>query len=352
MSSDDFDIDLGGGGGSESSASGGGGGRRGIVVAVAGLALIVLVMVLVAFVFGGIVTVDEGTRAVHTSQGKVVGVYGPGWHFKIPVIDGAHHYDVRTQEYTMSSSSGEGVKSNRDDSITALSSEGMELDIDVTVRYHVVPNEVDTIYSTVGTSNEEINRKIVRPTARSAVRSCAAEYEGLQIYSTDRDKFRTCINSQLSEEFEVNGVELETVQIRNVQLPPKVVEAINEKQATEKRLEKKETEIEIEKKEKERAVIEAEAEAEQIKIKGDALRSNPEILQLRYIEALRENPNTVYIPSDSGLTLTREVDAPNENTNSSTRNNSSRVVSQADIAGVDPTLLDSTVVDSDRIVPV
>ncbi|WP_435364155.1 prohibitin family protein [Haloarchaeobius sp. DYHT-AS-18] len=348
MSSDDLDIDFGGGG--SSSSGGGGNGRRGLVIAIAGITLLVLVVVLVAFIFGGIVTVNEGTRAVHTSQGKVVGVYGPGWHLKIPVLDGAHHYDVRTQEYTMSSSSGEGAKSNRDDSITALSSEGMELDIDVTVRYHVVPNEVDTIYSTVGTSNEEINRKIVRPTSRSAVRSCAAEYEGLQIYSTDRDKFRTCINSQLSTEFGTNGVELETVQIRNVQLPPKVVEAINEKQATEKRLEKKETEIEIEKKEKERAVIEAEAEAEQIKIKGEALRENPEILQLRYIEALRTNPNTVYIPSDSGLTLTREVDAPSENTN--TTNNSSRVVSQRDIAGVDQTLLDSATLDLPRVVVV
>ncbi|WP_267639902.1 prohibitin family protein [Haloarchaeobius amylolyticus] len=347
MSSDDFDIDLGGGSGS--SDSGGGGGRRGLVVAAAGLTLLVLVVVLVAFVFGGIVTVDEGTRAVHTSQGKVVGVYGPGWHVKLPVIDGAHHFDVRTQEYTMSSSSGEGVKSNRDDSITALSSEGMELDIDVTVRYHVVPNEVDAIYSTVGTSNEEINRKIVRPTARSAVRSCAAEYEGLQIYSTDRDRFRTCINSQLSAEFEANGVALETVQIRNVQLPPKVVEAINEKQATEKRLEKKETEIEIEKKEKERAVIEAEAEAEQIRIKGEALRDNPEILQLRYIDAIRSNPNTVYIPSDSGLTLTREVDSPNGNANAT--NNSSRVVA-GPAAAVDPSLFAAVGVDPPRVAPV
>ncbi|MEF8974352.1 MAG: hypothetical protein V5A15_05630 [Haloarcula sp.] len=54
-------------------------------------------------------------------------------------------------------------------------------------------------------------------------------------------------------------------------------------------------------------MIEAEAEAEQIRIKGEALRRNPEVLDLRYIEALRENDNTIYVPADGGVTLTRDV---------------------------------------------
>ena len=57
----------------------------------------------------------------------------------------------------------------------------------------------------------------------------------------------------------------------------------------------------------ERQVIEAEAEAEQIRIKGEALRQNPEVLDLRYIEALRENDNTIYVPAEGGVTLTRDV---------------------------------------------
>jgi regulator of protease activity HflC (stomatin/prohibitin superfamily) len=274
--------------------------------------VVFLLLVVSASALGAVYTVDQGERGVVTRNGAVVGSVDEGLHFKIPLIDAVHRYDVRSKAYTMSSKSGEGSgtsgeRVSRDDSIDALSSEGMELKIDATVRYHIVPGDVTQLYTNVAIDEAGIVEKIVRPTSRAAIRDCASNYKGLAVYSSERDSFQSCVNEKISEEFEQNGVALEAVQIRSINLPESVIEAINEKQAAEKRVEKKEAEIQIAEKEKEKAEIEAEAEARRIQIKGRALRQNPQVLQLRYIEALKTG-NTVYVPTDGGnFMLTREI---------------------------------------------
>jgi regulator of protease activity HflC (stomatin/prohibitin superfamily) len=287
------------------------------------IGVVVLGFMVISIAGGAVYTVDQGERGVVTRNGAVIGSVDEGLHFKAPIIDAVHRYDVRSQAYTMSGKSGEGSgdtgeRVSRDDSIDALSSEGMELKIDATIRYHISAGEVRNLYSNVATDEKGVVEKIVRPTSRAAIRDCASNYKGLAVYSSERDSFQQCVNQKISGEFDEYGVELETVQIRSINLPESVIEAINEKQAAEKRIEKKEAEIEIAKKEKKKAEIEAQAEAERIRIKGEALRENPQVLQLRYIEALKEG-NTIYVPAQAGgLTLTREVESPSNTTTGNT----------------------------------
>lgn len=289
----------------------------GSALKVAGVGIIVLMLVFAAT--GVFYTIDSGERGVVTRNGDVQNSVGAGLHFKIPFIDDVTRYDVRSTAYTMSSKQGEGNNAMRDDSIDALSSEGMELNIDSTIRFHLEPSSVENTYTSVGVDKASVVDKIVRPTTRAAFRSCASKYKGLQIYSTQRDAFETCVTENIEGQFKDYGVTLEAVQIRSVNLPKSVVESINEKQASEKRLEKKQVEINIAKKNKEKAKIEAQAEAERIRIKGEALRDNPQVLQLRYIEALK-NGNTIYVPSDGSMTLTKELE--DGNTTNTTATNS------------------------------
>lgn len=277
--------------------------------------VIVMAFALITVLMGGFYTVDQGERAVITRNGEVTNSVEAGLHFKIPLIDDVHRYDVRSQAYTMSSQSGEGSGESgervaRDDSIDALSSEGMELNIDATVRYHLTAGDVSNLYTNVATNGGGVVEKIVRPTSRASVRECASGYKGLAVYSSERDAFQNCVNERIQSEFNNYGVTLETVQIRSINLPDSVVNAINEKQAAEKRVEKKQAEIDIAKKEKEKAKIEAEAEAQKIEIKGESLQKNPQVLQLRYIEALK-NGETIYVPTDGSLSLTKEVNGGN-----------------------------------------
>lgn len=300
-----------------------------------GVAVLMIVGVVVAG--GAVYTVDQGERGVVTRNGAVIGSVDEGLHFKAPVIDAVHRYDVRSNAYTMSSKSGEGSgtsgeRVSRDDSIDALSSEGMELRIDATVRYHIGADQVQNLYTNVAVDEAGVVEKIVRPTARAAIRDCASNYKGLAVYSTERESFQSCVDEKITSEFEENGVILETVQIRSINLPASVIDSINEKQAAEKRVEKKEAEIEIAKKEKQKAEIEAQAEAERIRIKGRALQRNPQVLQLRYIEAL-QNGNTIYVPADSSsFTLTREVARGNTTANT-TANTTTNTTTNTTVTG-------------------
>ena len=112
---------------------------------------------------------------------------------------------------------------------------------------------------------------------------------------------------------------LQTVQIRNVRLPQEYAQSIEQKKVREQKIEEAEYEIQVAEKNKERQIIEAQAEAEEIRIKGESLRENPEVLQLRYIEALAQNENTVYVTGSNGangMVLTKEVENPKEDTES------------------------------------
>jgi regulator of protease activity HflC (stomatin/prohibitin superfamily) len=120
-------------------------------------------------------------------------------------------------------------------------------------------------------------------------------------------RLKLAVEEALKTETEGSGIVIESVQIRNVRLPTEYANSIEQKKVKQQRIEEAEYEIQVAEKNKERQVIEAEAEAEQIRIKGEALRQNPEVLDLRYIEALRENDNTIYVPAEGGVTLTRDV---------------------------------------------
>jgi regulator of protease activity HflC (stomatin/prohibitin superfamily) len=137
-------------------------------------------------------------------------------------------------------------------------------------------------------------------------------------------RLKLAVEKALKTETEGSGIVIESVQIRNVRLPTEYARSIEQKKVKQQKIEEAEYEIQVAEKNKERQVIEAEAEAEQIRIKGEALRQNPEVLDLRYIEALRENDNTIYVPAEGGVTLTRDVtdDATPTNENDPSGNES------------------------------
>ena len=54
-------------------------------------------LIALTVLLGSFYTVDAGTMAVHTRFGSVVGVSGPGLHFKMPWFDDVTHISVRTE---------------------------------------------------------------------------------------------------------------------------------------------------------------------------------------------------------------------------------------------------------------
>jgi prohibitin 1 len=147
--------------------------------------------------------------------------------------------------------------------------------------------------------------KIVRPASRTALRDVSVKYNATDIYSSKRDDFVNDITKNLEKSFEGRGIVLEKVLLRNVELPDKVKEAIDEKIAAEQRAQQMVYVLQKEKQEAERKQVEARGVSEAQKIISSTI--SPQYLQWKYIETLKDlmnskNNTIVITPYDQKLT--------------------------------------------------
>jgi len=162
----------------------------------------------------------------------------------------------------MSVVTGEG-KISGDDSIVALTKEGLNVDLDITVFYHLVEDNASDVFKNLGTNYEE---KIIRPEIRSAIREVVAQYEAKDIYSEKRIEASQKIHETLQNNIRNRGIEIESIRLRNVNLPPKLAESIQSKLTAEQDAERYDFILDKEKKEAERKIIEAEGRQESQRI--------------------------------------------------------------------------------------
>jgi regulator of protease activity HflC (stomatin/prohibitin superfamily) len=210
---------------------------------------------------------------------------------------------VRTEEYTMSSVVGEGQRQQADP-ITALTSEGLNLNLDITVFFRLKEDEASSVYENLGTGYEE---KIIRPEIRSAIREVIAEYTARDVYSEQRGLISSQIQERLQSTIEPRGIAIEQVLLRDVTLPSGLAQSIQEKLQAEQESQRYDFLLEREQKEKERKIIEAEGQRDAQSIINQSL--SQEYLYYLYISQLQDREGTIYVPtdSDSGLPLFRGV---------------------------------------------
>ena len=99
-----------------------------------------VVMLLVGLASSCIVQIEAGQVGVPTLFGKVSGrILNSGLNFVNPFVV-VKKFDIRTQNYTMAGQYDEGDRQG-EDAMRVLTSDGLELMLDVSVLYRVVPTE-------------------------------------------------------------------------------------------------------------------------------------------------------------------------------------------------------------------
>jgi len=205
---------------------------------------------------------------------------------------------VRTQAYTMSIAIEEGQRRG-DDAIAALTKDGLEVKMDLTVWYHLVASEAATVFQKIGS---DYVAKIVRPAARTAIRNTTVKYMAVAIYSEKREEVQDEISTALEQDFAERGIALEKVLLRNITLPAKVKGAIEAKLEAEQDAQKMEFVLLKEQKEAERKEIEAGgiAKAQQIIAQSLIGERGRAYLSWKYLENLKnlyESPNNTILIS-------------------------------------------------------
>lgn len=217
-----------------------------------------------------------------------------------PIIYNTYIYDLRRQEYTMTSRKGEGRKANIDDSLWAPTSEGLQVGIDLTTWYRVDPDKLIYVHRKIGPDYAE---KIVRPTIRSVVRHIISEYKVMDVYSAKRRLIQGEVEKRIKKILEPDGFIIDGVVLRDVHFTAGFAKAIEEKQIAQQEAERMNYVLLKEEKEAERKKIEAEGEAKKINIVSKALKQNPQYLKYLYISRLSDKVQVIVADQPTILDL-------------------------------------------------
>ena len=263
---------------------------------VEGIGILIAVL---GFVAAGTVQIDAGEVGVQKLFGKIQdNVLNSGLHLINPLVD-VQHLDVRTQNYTMSGTNNEGNKVG-DDAIRVLSADGLEVTIDLSVLYHVVPSEAPKLIRETGIDYED---KIVRPITRTRIRDNAVYYDAVALFSTKRDEFQQRIFATIERDFKSRGLILENLLVRNITLPASVKSSIEQKINAEQDAQKMQFVLQKEQQEAQRKRVEAQGIADYQRIISESLTDKQ--LQYERIKAqleIAKSPNSKVIIMGSGNT--------------------------------------------------
>jgi len=236
--------------------------------------IIGFIFILLGITTACIIQIDVGQVGIKKLFGKVQeDVLLSGLHFINPLLE-IERMDVKTQNYTMSGMHDEGQKSG-DDAIRVLTADGLEVTMDLSVLYRVVPKDAPKLLRETGADYED---KIVRPLTRTRIRDNAVYYDAVALYSTKRDEFQQRIFKTIEHDFNNRGLLLEQLLVRNITLPESVKATIEQKINAEQDAQKMQFVLQKEKQEAERKRVEAQGIADYQRIISESLTDK----QLQY----------------------------------------------------------------------
>ncbi|MFH1030431.1 MAG: prohibitin family protein [bacterium] len=248
------------------------------------------IIILILLAASMIVIIPAGETGVYHLFGKVRDEeVSSGFHLVNPFAN-ITKMSIRTEEYTMSGVATEGkVKGN--DAIKALTKEGLEVELDITVLYHLDEKMASDVYKNIDVNYDE---KIIRPEIRAAIREITANYNAVDIYTEKRTELTKKIQNKLVDVINPRGIMVESVLLRNVTLPAGLTKSIETKLQADQEAQQMDFVLDKEKKEAERKRIQAAGQRDSQKIINESLTDK--YLNYLYVNELKDREGTIYVP--------------------------------------------------------
>lgn len=305
-----------------------GGGKAGIVY--------LLITIVVMFVLAKPFTIiEEGQRGILSTNGKYQDqALLPGLHFILPIIQKVYVVDTRVRiinyasriEASVSNAAGITAKP----AITVLDKRGLPVSIELTVQYRLNSQFAAQTISNWGFSWED---KIINPVARDVVRNVVGKYDAESLPQL-RNKIATEIDTSIREK--VNALEntpanLESIQLREIILPAKVKEQIENVQIAKQEVQKAQQQVERAKQEALKRAAEAEGIAQKKRIEAQGIADaitieakakaqaniiiakslTPKLLELEQIKTQAKFNEALRVNKDAKIFLTPGGSTPN-----------------------------------------
>ena len=250
--------------------------------------LILIAVFGIIFLSKSTITIEAGEAGVLWKRfaGGVVTdetTLGEGFHFIAP-WNKIYVYEVRQQELK--------------EKMPVLSSNGLEIILEASAWYQPEFESLGKLHQEKG---ERYLERVIQPAIRSATRSVVGRYTPEQLYSSKRDAIQDEIFEETKKILDLQYVQLNSVLVRDVTLPPTIKDAIERKLKQEQESLEYEFRLVTAAKEAEKVRIEAQGKADANRILSASL--NDMILRDKGIEAtleLSNSPNSKVIVIGSG----------------------------------------------------
>ena len=205
---------------------------------------------LFAGVAAGIVTVIATILCfvildIHTVHGNEIGVketwssgvdpraYGAKTYILFPGFNQEiYNYPINVQKYVMNdeSSTSEKSEGREKDLYRVESKEGQPMNISMALQYQLDPLKIVELHKTV---RDDWQEKIIRPTTMRVVKDKATVYEAMVAYSGEGlVKLQSEIQQALKTPLAEKGIILDNFVIEKIDLDPKYVEEIKQRQVS------------------------------------------------------------------------------------------------------------------------
>lgn len=217
--------------------------------------------------FGTFGTIGAGERGILLQFGAVKDrIFGEGLYIKIPFVHKVVKVDVKIQKDEVPSSA-----SSKDlQIVTSI----------IALNYHLDPNAVNKIWQNVG---RNYNSRIIAPSIQESVKAVTAKFTAEELI-TKREVVKEQIKLNLANRLSSHAIIVDEFNIIDFSFSPAFNEAIEAKVTAEQLKLKAERDLERIRVEADQKVAEAQGKAQAIKIEAEALRANPQVVELRWIE--------------------------------------------------------------------
>ena len=231
---------------------------------IAGIVFLLLLMFLIGSPIG---TVGAGERGIQLRFDAVTGnVLGEGLYFRWPLIERVIKLDIKVQKEQVDA--------------TAASKDLQTVNSNVALNFHLNPETVATIYQEVGV---DYKTRIIDPTLQEAVKAVSAKFTAEELI-TRRESVRDEVKVLLHAKLDPRGIVVDEFNIVNFGFSSAFNSAIEAKVTAEQSALAAKNKLEQIKFEADQRIAEALGKAEAIRVESNALRSNPQILELRALE--------------------------------------------------------------------
>ena len=245
-----------------------------------GLILILALVVAVVLINSSVAIVDAGHRGVLLHWSAVDTDQPPldeGLHFLVPFQDTIINIEVRTQKHV--------------ETTTAASKDLQDVKTEVTVNYHLAPENIHNLYKQTGL---DYANKIIIPAVEETVKQVTATYNAEELI-TKRPAVKRDIAQDIKIRLSEYNIVSEVISITNFEFSRQFRDAIESKVVAEQRAQKAENDlnrIEVEARQAEAhakgianaEIAKATGKAEAISILESKLENSPNYLKLFGLE--------------------------------------------------------------------